>query len=147
VPSLCDLAHPRTLSISDARSQPSGSAASALSLFTTLDSGAPLGWGSAEDVQERYVDSFKDSAAGAGPQNGRGGPPRMTEEEFEKQEEERIYSAWREWRREEIEKKRNQQEGKGAGQQTGQTEKPGEQDSRGLQRDGMNIKERWKRQN
>lgn len=71
----------------------------------------------------------------------------MTEEEFEKQEEERIYSAWREWRREEIEKKRKQQEqGKGAREQSGQLKKGGEQDSRGLQRDGMNIKERWKRE-
>jgi hypothetical protein len=68
----------------------------------------------------------------------------MTEEEFEKQEEERIYSAWREWRREEIEKKKKQQEDKGT--QSGQTKQPGEQESRGLQRDGMNIKERWKRE-
>lgn len=71
----------------------------------------------------------------------------MTEEEFEKQEEERIYSAWREWRREEIEKKRKQQEeGKGVAERKAQTDKGDDHDSRGVQRDGMNIKERWKRQ-
>jgi GTPase SAR1 family protein len=37
-----------------------GTAASAASLFTVADRGAPMGWGSAADVQERWVDNRED---------------------------------------------------------------------------------------
>ena len=37
-----------------------GTAASAGALFTVADRGAPLGWGSAADVQERWVDHRED---------------------------------------------------------------------------------------
>ncbi|CAO1619482.1 unnamed protein product [Sympodiomycopsis kandeliae] len=84
--------------------KPPTSSASALSLFTTLDSGMPPGWGSAADVQERYVDNY----APHGPQGGN--PSRSQGEEEEEEEEKRIFSAWREWKKEEQQRQQQQKE-------------------------------------
>lgn len=119
--------------------RPKASAASALSLFTTLDSGVPPGWGSAADVQERYVDSYRDEPRGEDERDAAAKAPAMTEEEFSKYEEERIYSAWREWKREEEERKRNNAPSADA-------QDPATVSATGMGRDGMRIKEKWKRQ-
>lgn len=81
---------------------PSASAASALSLFTTLDGNLP-GWGTASDVQERYVDPFAPGGSALEPQtssDNQTGSAQL-EAEFARQEEQRIYAAWREWKEEE----------------------------------------------
>lgn len=53
----------------------------------------------------------------------------LLEEEFAKEEEQRIYTAWREWKKEEGERR--------------QGSKRSDQPSPSV-RDGMQIKERWK---
>lgn len=92
-------------------------AASALSLFTTLDSGIVPGWGRPEDVEERYITSFKRKTAAARAQDdgermeqddgarGEDGLGGVDEEEFQRQEEARIYAAYREWKAEQEGKK------------------------------------------
>ncbi|CAO1632699.1 unnamed protein product [Jaminaea pallidilutea] len=144
----------------------SSSAASALSLFTTLDSGHVPGWGSAADVQERYLDPYTpdamaereemQSAQGLGEerdgQGGQGASASEIEKEFQKQEEERIYAAWREWKREEEEKQKKGQGQKGQGVRSAaganeSARSPHAASSAGAG-DGLTIKERgrWSRE-
>ncbi|CAO1615434.1 unnamed protein product [Parajaminaea phylloscopi] len=101
--------------------RPSASAASALSLFTTLDGSLP-GWGTATDVQERYIEPFRPGGsampdppfndqpiATEQPQGNRADEASARariEEEFSKQEEQRIYDAWREYKAEEEAKRK-----------------------------------------
>lgn len=82
-------------------------AASALSLFTTLDSGIVPGWGRPEDVEERYVSSYarrqdemQEDEEDEGEAQKGGNEAAAVEEEFQRQEEQRIYAAYREWKAE-----------------------------------------------
>lgn len=157
---------PLTLSVPATCQQPSSSsAASALSLFTTLDSGHVPGWGTTADVQERYLDPYTPDAMaerqemqqgqGMGEerdgQSAQGVSASQIEKEFQKQEEERIYAAWREWKREEEEKQKQRQGQKSQGAQSAaganESARPRHAASSAGAGDGLTIKERgrWTR--
>lgn len=97
----------------------------------------PPGWGSAADVQERYIDSYRrDIESDVGESQPQ--QTKMTEEEFEKREEERIFSAWREWKREEEQRKKS-------GTAATQAQAQDQVSATGMGRDGMSIKEKWQK--